>query len=65
MDFFRALVAEHGSRAAALAAMNAGGSPLARFASASEIAAQIGFLLSNSAGTVTGTVLVSDGGYSI
>jgi enoyl-[acyl-carrier-protein] reductase (NADH) len=33
--------------------------------SAEEVAAQIGFLLSNLAATITGTVLVSDGGYSI
>lgn len=29
------------------------------------IAAQIGFLLSDAAATITGTVLVSDGGYTL
>jgi len=34
-------------------------------ATASEIAGQIGFLLSDASWNVTGTVLVSDGGYSL
>ncbi|GAA0284327.1 glucose 1-dehydrogenase [Alteraurantiacibacter aestuarii] len=64
--FFRDLVASHdGDRDKALAAMAAIGTPLARFATASEIAAQILFLLSDDAATITGTVLVSDGGYSL
>jgi NAD(P)-dependent dehydrogenase (short-subunit alcohol dehydrogenase family) len=54
-----------GSRAAALDALARGSTPLGRFASAEEIAGQIGFLLSNMAALITGTVLVSDGGYSI
>lgn len=52
-----------GDRSAALAAMAAGGTPLGRFARAEEIAAQVLFLLSGDAATITGTVLVSDGGY--
>jgi enoyl-[acyl-carrier-protein] reductase (NADH) len=40
-------------------------SPLGRIATAEQIAAQIGFLLSDAAGLITGTVLVSDGGYSL
>lgn len=54
-----------GSREAAIAEMGKAGSPLGRMARADEIAAQIGFLLSNLAAPITGTVLVSDGGYSI
>jgi enoyl-[acyl-carrier-protein] reductase (NADH) len=39
--------------------------PLRRYASAEEIAGQIGFLLSDMAQNVTGTVLVSDGGFTL
>ena len=58
-------IAQHGSRAAAIAEIGRAGSPLGRMASAEEIAAQVGFLLSNLAAPITGSVLVSDGGYSI
>jgi NAD(P)-dependent dehydrogenase (short-subunit alcohol dehydrogenase family) len=64
--FFRDLVEQHGGdRDAALTAMAAMATPLGRYASADEIAAQIGFLLSDAAATITGAVLVSDGGYSL
>jgi len=62
---FRTLEAELGSREAALAALAQESTPLARFATAGELAAQIGFLLSDAATYITGTVLVSDGGYSL
>ena len=66
MPFFAGLVEQHGGdRAAAIVAMGQGSAPLGRFASADEIAAQIAFLLSDEAATITGTVLVSDGGYSL
>lgn len=66
MPFFRQMVLEHGSdRSAAIAAMAKAATPLARFAAAEEIACQIGFLLSDLASTVTGAMLVSDGGYSL
>jgi NAD(P)-dependent dehydrogenase (short-subunit alcohol dehydrogenase family) len=39
--------------------------PLGRFATAEELAGQIGFLLSDAAANITGTVLVSDGGYTL
>ena len=39
--------------------------PLGRYATAEEIAAQIDFLLSEDAAFITGTVLTSDGGYSL
>lgn len=64
--FFRGLVDQHGGdREAALTAMAAMATPLGRYASADEIAAQVGFLLSDAAATITGAVLVSDGGYSL
>ncbi len=64
--FFQDLVTEHGGdRAAALGAMARMATPLGRYATADEIAGQIGFLLSDAAATITGTVLVSDGGYSL
>lgn len=64
--FFQDLVAQHdGDREAALAAMAKMATPIGRYASAGEIAAQIAFLLSDEAATITGTVLVSDGGYSL
>jgi len=65
LDFFKGLVAQTGSREAAISAMAKASSPLGRYARPDEIAAQIGFLLSDAAATVTGTVLVSDGGYSL
>ena len=66
VPFFQDLVAQHGGdRDAALAAMAKMATPLGRYASAEEIAGQIGFLLSDAAATITGTVLVSDGGYSL
>jgi len=62
--FFNDLVVQHGGdRDAALNAMAKMATPLGRYASADEIAAQVGFLLSDAAATITGAVLVSDGGY--
>jgi NAD(P)-dependent dehydrogenase (short-subunit alcohol dehydrogenase family) len=54
-----------GSRDEAMAELGRSSSLLGRFATPAEIAAQIGFLLSDMAATITGTVLVSDGGHSI
>jgi len=65
LPFFQDLVAQTGSRAAAIDAMAKMATPLARYATPQEIAGQIGFLLSDLAANITGTVLVSDGGYSI
>ncbi len=64
-EWFAPLVEQHGGRAEALAAMARDATPLGRFASAGEVAAQIGFLLSDAAATITGTCLVSDGGVSL
>lgn len=54
-----------GDRAKAIEEFGKIGNPIGRFATADEIAGQIGFLLSDMAATVNGTVLVSDGGFSI
>lgn len=64
IPFFDDLVATDGE-AAAFAAMARMGTPLGRYARPDEIAGQIAFLLSDAAATITGTVLTSDGGYSI
>ena len=65
MPFFRDLIAAEGSREAAMQALAKMATPLGRYAAADEIAAQIAFLLSDAAGTITGSVLTSDGGYSL
>ncbi|HET7816408.1 MAG TPA: SDR family oxidoreductase [Sphingomicrobium sp.] len=52
-------------REAAFAELAAMATPLGRYATAQEIAGQIAFLLSDEAGTITGSVLVSDGGYTL
>jgi NAD(P)-dependent dehydrogenase (short-subunit alcohol dehydrogenase family) len=65
MPFFRDQLAQTGSEQAAFDAMAALTTPLGRYAKAEEIAGQIAFLLSQSAATITGAELVSDGGYAI
>ncbi len=65
MPFFTDLIASEGSRDAAMTAMAKMATPLGRYATAEETAAQILFLLSNAAATITGSVLTSDGGYSL
>ena len=62
-QFFTDLVRQTGSEEEAFAHIAKAGTPLGRFASAVEIAAQIAFLLSDEAATITGTTLTSDGGY--
>jgi 2-keto-3-deoxy-L-fuconate dehydrogenase len=64
-DHFQTLVEQLGSREAAIARLAVESTPLDRFATAEELAGQIGFLLSDAAENITGTVLVSDGGYSL
>jgi 2-keto-3-deoxy-L-fuconate dehydrogenase len=65
LDFFKGLVAQTGSRSAAIEAMARMATPLGRYAAPEEIAGQVGFLLSDMARNITGTVLVSDGGYTL
>lgn len=65
VPFFQDLLREHGSREAAVAAMGQLATPLGRYSSADEIAGQIGFLLSDAAAGITGSVLAADGGYSL
>lgn len=65
VPFFQDMVREHGGRAEAVAAMGKLGTPLGRYSSAEEIAGQIGFLLSDTAAGITGSLLTTDGGYSL
>ncbi|MEL1249392.1 SDR family NAD(P)-dependent oxidoreductase [Aurantiacibacter gilvus] len=66
LPMFADLVEKHqGDRAGALEEMAGYGTPMGRFESAEEIAGQVLFLLSDASGTMTGTTLVSDGGYSL
>ncbi|ANY20115.1 Levodione reductase [Tsuneonella dongtanensis] len=62
-EAFRKAVEDHG-REGAIAAMGAG-TPRGRFATADEIAGDIGYLLSDMAANVTGVVLNTDGGFSL
>jgi 2-keto-3-deoxy-L-fuconate dehydrogenase len=62
-DVFKERATALGSAAAAFAEIASAATPLGRFATADEIAEQIGFLLSDAAATISGTTLVSDGGY--
>jgi len=64
IPMFATRVAEIG-RDAAFAEMAAAATPLGRYARPEEIARQIAFLLSDDAALVTGSVLVSDGGYTL
>jgi len=52
-------------REAAFAELAAMATPLKRYAKPEEIAAQIAFLLSDDCAGVTGTVFISDGGYTV
>jgi NAD(P)-dependent dehydrogenase (short-subunit alcohol dehydrogenase family) len=65
VPFFQDLVERLGSEEAAFAAAGAKATPMGRFATAEEIAGQIGFLLSEKAAFMTGACLVADGGYSL
>jgi NAD(P)-dependent dehydrogenase (short-subunit alcohol dehydrogenase family) len=64
MPFFQEMIVRTGSEEAAFAELSSFATPLGRYAKPEEIAAQIGFLLSDACGFVTGTTFVSDGGYT-
>ncbi len=65
MDMVRQEAGRLGTRTAALEEMARASVPLGKFTAPDEIAGQIGFLLSDLAALITGTVLVSDRRYSI
>ena len=66
IPMFADLVAKHqGDRAGALDEMASYATPMGRFESPAEVAQQVLFLLSCQSGTMTGTTLVTDGGYSL
>ncbi len=65
MPFFAELVEKEGSRDAAFAAMAGWATPLGRYAKVEEIVAQVLFLLSDASAFTTGSVLVTDGGYTL
>jgi NAD(P)-dependent dehydrogenase (short-subunit alcohol dehydrogenase family) len=65
VDWFKELEAKLG-REEAYRSLAKEGTPLGRFAVPEEIAAQIAFLLSNeTSGYTTGSVLITDGGYTV
>ena len=64
-DEFKAMVERLGSEDAAKAALANQVTDGDRMQTAEEMAGQIGFLLSDAAAFITGTVLVADGGYSL
>jgi 2-keto-3-deoxy-L-fuconate dehydrogenase len=63
VPMFQDLVAQTGSEEAAFDAMAGMATPLGRYATADEIAAQIVWLLSDQTAVMTGSALVIDGGY--
>ena len=63
--FFEEMVERHGGEEQAYKALASSATPLGRFAKPEEVAGQIAFLLSEDAAFVTGSCLVSDGGYSL
>lgn len=65
MPFFADLVAETGSEHAAFDRMAGFATPLGHYARPDEIAAQIAFLLSGAARSITGAALTVDGGYTL
>lgn len=64
-DQFKQLAEKLGSREAALQALSERSDEIGSFTTAEVLAGQIGFLLSDAAENITGTVLVSDGGYCL
>jgi 2-keto-3-deoxy-L-fuconate dehydrogenase len=65
MEFFQALVSEHGSERAAFDVLAAAGTPLKAYAKPEDIGSMVAFLASDAAETMTGASLVVDGGYTL
>jgi NAD(P)-dependent dehydrogenase (short-subunit alcohol dehydrogenase family) len=65
VPFFQDLLAQTGSEDAAFDAMASMATPLGRYATADEIAAQIVWLLSDQSAAMTGSAVVIDGGYAL
>ena len=65
VPFFEEMVERHGSAEGAYKEIASAATPMGRFAKPEEIAGQIAFLLSMDATFITGSCLVSDGGYSL
>lgn len=63
-DFFKGLIAQTGSERSAFNAL-AAKTPLGRYASADETAELIAFLMSDSAGQITGANLIADAGMTL
>lgn len=63
-NIWEAMLDPNRDRAEQIAEMGAG-VPLGRYATAAEIAEQVAFLMSDAAGTMTGAVLTSDGGFTL
>jgi NAD(P)-dependent dehydrogenase (short-subunit alcohol dehydrogenase family) len=62
---FNALATKLGSEQAAFDELGKSGTPLGKYTSAEEIAGQLLFLLSDACSTVTGTIFVNDGGFTL
>lgn len=65
VPIFNELVESKGSEDAAFAAMGKMATPAQRYSTPEEIAETIHFMLSDASGTMTGTALLSDGGYTL
>lgn len=65
VPFFQQLVQETGNEQAAFDRMAALATPLGHYATPSEVAGQIAFLLSDAAASMTGATFVVDGGYTL
>lgn len=65
MPFFNELARAQGGEREAFAALAALATPLGRYSAPEEIAGQIAFLLSDLCANVTGSIFVSDGGYTL
>jgi NAD(P)-dependent dehydrogenase (short-subunit alcohol dehydrogenase family) len=65
VPMFKDMVRELGSTEAAFKKIAGVATPMGRYAKADEIAGLIAFLLSDDAGTMTGSAILTDGGYTL